>query len=547
MRLRRRGRAERDHFVDIRDENRRDTHDTRPPRRRLRTVRPPRPAPAVVTRASDVPDFTPVSPRPESRGRERGRRGPEVSTRPPAERGAGRGGRGRGRGRPDGAARRRVTVGDSARAPDEDDFFSARSLRDLGVGEAMREALSAAGVTRASHVQAATWRALRLGAPHVLAADHAGSGKTLAYLVPVVEALKREEEERGGRATEPGRPRALVVLPTQELALQVAGVARGLTRSLPLRVATLTGGARLRDQRRMLREGIDVLLCTPGRAADLAAAGDLDLSAARFVVLDEADVLLGDVSQFRETVLPLRGACGEGTRFLFATATIPERCLEDLTADFPGLTPAVGRGLHRPAPGALVVVVDCSGGDEYTPQSGFARKAEALLEAVRQVPAARTLVFCNQIDSCRKVENLLKRQGGARVVAYHAAIREDVREENLEVFLQPPEGPGDRQILVCTDRASRGVDSRFVEHVVLFDFPRDPSEYIRRVGRTARGAGGKGLVTALVLGRQVPLAKEIVQRNGKGLPVHRIPDVEDFGAGATWVEVGPGGGDGALE
>ena len=78
-------------------------------------------------------------------------------------------------------------------------------------------------------------------------------------------------------------------------------------------------------------------------------------------------------------------------------------------------------------------------------------------------------------------------------------------------------------ILVCTDRASRGMDTSAVKHVVMFDFPRDPSEYVRRAGRTARGAGGQGVVSMLVLGRQVQLAKQILERNEKGLPLHRVP------------------------
>jgi ATP-dependent RNA helicase DDX18/HAS1 len=81
-------------------------------------------------------------------------------------------------------------------------------------------------------------------------------------------------------------------------------------------------------------------------------------------------------------------------------------------------------------------------------------------------------------------------------------------------------------VLVCTDRTSRGIDSVYCEHVVLFDFPRDPSEYVRRAGRTARGAGGRGVVSVLVLGKQVPLAREIIDQNQKGRPVHRIPEVE---------------------
>jgi ATP-dependent RNA helicase DDX18/HAS1 len=160
-------------------------------------------------------------------------------------------------------------------------------------------------------------------------------------------------------------------------------------------------------------------------------------------------------------------------------------------------------------------------------------------------------VFCNKIETCRKVENFLNRsvladdddRGGFEVLVYHAAIAPITRDKNLARFLRVPGTSGanekkkrydgrdwdaaadERLVLVCTDRASRGVDSAYVEHVVLFDFPREPSEYVRRVGRTARGAGGEGVVTVLVLGRQVKLAQHVSGRNAAGMPVHAIPSV----------------------
>jgi ATP-dependent RNA helicase DDX18/HAS1 len=143
------------------------------------------------------------------------------------------------------------------------------------------------------------------------------------------------------------------------------------------------------------------------------------------------------------------------------------------------------------------------------------------------------------------VENFLKRSLGpddrVEVLPHHAAIAEEKREEHLRRFLAAPAGANDgtgrprrgeavrggpptqRLVLVCTDRASRGLDSAFVEHVVLFDLPRDPSEYLRRVGRTTRGAGGRGVVSVLALGRQVRLAREIIDRNQSGLVLHRVP------------------------
>lgn len=323
---------------------------------------------------------------------------------------------------------------------------------------------------------------------------------------------------------------------------------------------------------------------------------------------------------------------------------------------FPGLVAALGPGLHRTAPGITEQLVDCSGGGEVSEESGFKRKAAALLAVLQEQRAPRTIVFCNKIETCacggcrqrgggplcracaagcqrrllclaqqptptpphhcphpttppagRKVENFLNRTwvgepGGAasaasmQVLPHHAAIAEDRRDANLRRFLAAPGGAdaggkGGRQqrrggrdsrdevsaddqlTLVCTDRASRGLDSAWVEHVVLFDLPRDPSEYLRRVGRTTRGAAGSGVVTVLALGRQVrwaglgrrgvgrecadrkptrrqvalqpvplaslphppthppsptpppqvKLAKEIIDRNQGGLALHRIP------------------------
>lgn len=112
-----------------------------------------------------------------------------------------------------------------------------------------------------------------------------------------------------------------------------------------------------------------------------------------------------------------------------------------------------------------------------------------------------------------------------QVLAYHEAIREDLRTAALNNWLTAPSPSAPPKVLVCTDRTSRGIDSMWCDHVVLFEFPRDPSEYVRRVGRTARGAGGRGVVTVLVLGKQVALAKEIMERNKAGAPVHRVPRV----------------------
>jgi superfamily II DNA/RNA helicase len=294
------------------------------------------------------------------------------------------------------------------------------------------------------------------------------------------------------------------------------------------------------------------------------------------------------------------GARAQGTPPLLVPATVPATNRRLLTNRLAYLAPLL-RTPKSHAPGVVEELIDCSGGDEISLESGVARKLEvratrracgrqmdpahwprlrlvaahprthqrtrprakplpprrphpnqALSAALDRHRAQRVIVFCNKIEACRAVENHLNRRHGRpvpgqqppqrqqdgfgggggtgplEVYAYHEGVREASRQHALHAFLAPapPAGaPSGRPVvLVCTDRTSRGIDSVYCEHVVLFDFPRDPSEYVRRAGRTARGAGGRGVVSVLVLGKQVPLAQQVLDANQKGRPVHRIPE-----------------------
>ena len=408
-------------------------------------------------------------------------------------------------------------------------FFSYQTWAKCGADEPMVAALQALGITRPSHIQAAAFRALSTGAPHVVLADHAGSGKTLAYLGPLIQSIKSEEAVLGKPGTTPNCPRVVIVVPTSELCAQVLRVCRALSTTLRFRSAAVTGGRPMRTQKTTLDEGVDVLIGTPGRLAELLSSGSLKLDNCAALVCDEVDVLLGGASMFAEQVAPLKDAAPRSTKWILVTATLPSEVYMQLEPLFPGMVAALGPGLHRTAPGVTEQIVDCSGGAEITEETGVRRKSAALFASLQERRALRSIVFCNKIETCRKVENFLNRtftsEDAVEVLPYHTAIAAEQREENLKTFLKPPRDEHSRQILVCTDRASRGVDSAFVDHVVLFDFPRDPSEYVRRVGRTARGAGGQGLVTVLVLGRQNKLAQDVIGRNQRGLPVHALPAV----------------------
>lgn len=424
-------------------------------------------------------------------------------------------------------------------------FYSARSWKDCGASDAIISALNAVGVTRPSHIQVEAYRAFASGAPHVVLADHAGSGKTLAYLLPLLQSLKAEEEILGGPSTLPKQPKFVIVAPTAELCSQVLRVSKALSSQLRFRSIVVTGGRPIRTQKEALAAGVDVLIGTPGRLLELINDGAFVMDRCSALVYDEVDVLIGPHSLFIDQVAPLRNAAPTTTRCVLVTATLPADVHTQLEPLFPGIVGAFGPGLHRTAPGVREQIVDCSGGDEVSEESGIQRKLTGLLASLQECRATRTIVFCNKIESCRRVENFLNKSLASKeeiiVLPYHSAIAPHTREANLRRFLSVPspqqsennleqeQNSGDgrkseaRLVLVCTDRASRGVDSAYVDHVVLFDFPRDPSEYLRRVGRTGRGASGGGLVTVLVLGRQVKLAQDISGRNEKGLPVHSLP------------------------
>ena len=414
------------------------------------------------------------------------------------------------------------------------DFYSAKSWKEIGANAEIIQALASIGVTKPSHIQAESFAALSdSDAMHVLLADHAGSGKTLSYLVPLIQKLKDDEKRTNAPVGSAGRPRIVVVVPTAELCTQVLRVCRALSKSLKFRSSIFTGGHPMRTQKQTLQQGVDIVVGTPGRLLELHGNGSLSFDNCTHIVCDEADVLLGPASTFAEQVLPLKESCPESTKFVLVTATLPSDIYTDIEFMFPGIVSALGPGLHRTAPGCVEQIIDCSGGDEISEESGMLRKSAAMLASLQEQKSMRTIVFCNKIETCRKVENFLNRsilEDDVEVLPYHAAIAPIQRDKNLAKFLRVPDDVNadphqKRLILVCTDRASRGVDSAYVEHVVLFDFPREPSEYVRRVGRTARGAGGQGVVTVLVLGRQVKLAQHVSSRNQKGLPVHAVPAV----------------------
>ncbi|KAG2555364.1 DEAD-box ATP-dependent RNA helicase 50-like [Panicum virgatum] len=413
------------------------------------------------------------------------------------------------------------------KGPLDSGFFSRRSFKEIGCSDEILGALRNFDFPRPSHIQALAYGPILEGRTCVIA-DQSGSGKTLAYLCPIVQNLRKEEVE-GLHKSSPRNPRVIILTPTAELASQVLNNCRLISKSgVPFRSMVATGGFRQKTQLESLEQELDVLIATPGRFLYLMQEGFVQLANLRCVVLDEVDILFGEEG-FEQVLHQLITIAPVTTQYLFVTATLPLDIYNKVVETFPDCEVIMGPGVHRTSSRLEEILVDCSGDDneEKNPETAFLNKKSALVKIVEESPVRKTIIFCNKIDTCRKVENVLRRLDRKalqiKVLPFHAALDQAQRIANIKEFLKKQ--TADSMFLVCTDRASRGIDFANVNHVVLFDYPRDPSEYVRRVGRTARGASGNGKAFVFAVGKQVSLARRVMERNMKGHPLHDVPCV----------------------
>ncbi|KAL3750456.1 hypothetical protein ACJRO7_011458 [Eucalyptus globulus] len=363
-------------------------------------------------------------------------------------------------------------------------------------------------------------------------ADQSGSGKTLAYLAPVVQRL-RQEELQGLSKSFSRSPQVVILVPTAQLASQVLSNCRSISKcGAPFRSVVATGGFRQKTQLENIEEGVDVLIATPGRFIFLIKEGFLELKDLRCVILEEVDILCKD-EEFEAAFQSIINSSPVATQYLFVTATLPVDIYNKIVEIFPDCEVIMGPGIDRTSPHLEEFLVDCSGEEdsEKTSDTAFLNKKSALIQLAEESPVTKTIVFCNKIETCRKVENALKhidiKGSRTRVLCFHAAVSQELRQANMKEFAASP-SKDVSLFLVCTDRASRGINFTGVDHVILFDFPRDLSEYVRRVGRTARGAGGTGKAFVFAVGKQVSLARRIMERNRKGHPLHDVPSAYEL-------------------
>lgn len=329
----------------------------------------------------------------------------------------------------------------------------------------------------------------------VVGTAQTGTGKTVAYLLPSMQAMLN------GAA--PKSPRMLVLAPTRELAIQIADEARALSRHTRLRVAPVYGGAGMEQQSKLLRTGVDLVVATPGRLLDHMQRRNVRFDDLQILVLDEADRML-DMG-FMPDITRILRRMPERRQTLLFSATMPQAILS-LSQQF----------LHNPA---RVEIATARPPDSILQQLYPVPKhlKNALVTALlKGKPVESALVFTR---TKRRADVLTRklREAGHSVAVIHGDFRQQRRLEALQRFRS-----GKARILVATNVASRGLDIEGISHVINFDTPEEAEDYVHRIGRTAR-VDAEGVAWTLVTEEDEPLIAGIEHLLGEKLERVRLP------------------------
>ena len=333
-------------------------------------------------------------------------------------------------------------------------------FRVLGLEPRILKAVQEAGYTEPTPIQSAAIP-LVLAGYDLIGIAQTGTGKTAAFTLPILTLLAARRSPRRG-------VRTLVIAPTRELVLQIDENVRAYAKHLQMRIAIVFGGVSERPQISALREGADVVIATPGRLLDLMGQRYGDFSALEFLVLDEADRML-DMG-FLPSIRDIVRALPRQRQTLLFSATFPKE-IETLTHQFQRAPKTVQIGRRaNPAETVTQLVYE-------VPQH---LKMNLLMHLLQDQKLNMVLVFSRTKHGADKVARRLEQQG-IRTAALHANRSQNQRLRALKDFKS-----GAVRVLVATDIAARGIDVDGISHVVNYDFPRHPEDYVHRIGRTGR-------------------------------------------------------------
>jgi len=371
---------------------------------------------------------------------------------------------------------------------------TVQTFADLGLAEPLLHALAAQSFTTPTPIQANAVPGL-LDGRDLLGIAQTGSGKTAAFSLPLLQHLMG-----GNVRSAPFAPRALILAPTRELALQIEDTLRKLGGQTRLRTTIVIGGASRHRQVEAMRRGPDIVVGTPGRICDLMATRELHLGAVRQFVLDEADRMLdlGFIKDIRKIV----AALPQDRQSALFSATMPSEVA------------SLANGLLRNP-----MRVEIERKEETAPKIDqsvhFVTQSakRALLADLLADPAfSRVIVFTRTKRGANRVAEDLE-DAGHRVNALHGNKSQSQREKALDQFRS-----GRARVLVATDIAARGIDVTGVSHVINYDLPVEAESYVHRIGRTAR-AGAAGVAISFCDHAEYPALRAIEKQTGAPLAI----------------------------
>lgn len=346
-------------------------------------------------------------------------------------------------------------------------------FHDLDLPDSVMHAIADLGFQYCTPIQSQTL-VHTLEGKDLIGKAQTGTGKTAAFLISIITDLI--DYPIGGRRPN-GKPRALVVAPTRELVMQIASDAEGLIQHSGMKVVTLVGGMDYEKQQRQLRQNqIDILVATPGRLLDFNQKGEVDLSGVEVLVLDEADRMLsmGFIPDVRAIIRSTPHKKDRQTLLFSATFSDQIMHLASLWTLDAVTVEIESEQLTADTVEQIVYLV------------GEQEKFNLLYNLVRQQELERVMVFANRRDQTRRLTERLKRSG-VETAMLSGEVSQGQRVKTLEAFRS-----GRIKVLVATDVAGRGIHVDGVSHVINYNLPEDPEDYVHRIGRTGR-AGAEGI------------------------------------------------------
>jgi len=370
----------------------------------------------------------------------------------------------------------------------------------LGLAADLANAVAEAGYSTPTPIQAQAIPPLLEGKDLVGVAA-TGTGKTAAFALPLVHRLAAME----GRDRR--KPAALIMVPTRELAVQVAKAVSGYGKSLKIKVVPVYGGAGFSEQVRALRQNADVVVATPGRAHDHLRRGSLDLSGLMTVVLDEADEMM-DMG-FAEDIDALLSASPAGRQTVLFSATMPPR-----------IAAIAAKHQTNPVKVQIAAPVTAAGATPKVKELVYhvrhSDKPLALARLLGHEPEATAIVFVRTRNDADGLASALAGRG-FRPEAIHGGLNQEQRDRVMERFRG-----GVVRVLVATDVAARGLDIGHLSHVVNFHLPEMAETYVHRIGRVGR-AGREGVAITLVDQKERGMLSQVERTTGRRMTVSQVP------------------------